>query len=148
VVESPADLATIEQAELKQRFDLLMQVHDTLGKLNASLNAAIDARDALKKEVAAKKVDGDAPQQALAALDGDIDRFVTLDIQSSEGALVYPPRLRAWLSYISEALGEQFVKPTPAMVEVANEFVGEADKAIATLDADVASAHAARGHKG
>ena len=132
---------------LKQRFDLLMRVHDTMGKLNTSLNAAIDARGALKKAMADKKVASNQAQPALTALDGDIDRFVNLNIQSSEGALVYPPRLRAWLSYISTALGEQFVQPTPAMVQVADEFVGEASKAVASLDADVASANAALGRK-
>ena len=134
-------------AELKERFDLLMQVHDTMNKLDTSLNSAIAARDALQKAVADKKVTGDASQQALSALNGDIDRFVNLDIQSSEGALVYPPRLRAWLSYISGALGEQFVKPTPAMVQVADEFVGEANKAVTSLDAGVKSADAAMGRK-
>ena len=134
-------------AELKERFDLLMQVHDTMDKLNASLNHAIDARAALQKAVTDKNATGNASQRALAALNGDIDRFVNLDIQSSEGALVYPPRLRAWLSYISEALGEQFVKPTPAMVQVADQFVGEANKAVASLDADVANANTALGRK-
>jgi len=138
---------TTTSAELKERFDLLMRVHDTMNKLDTSLNNAIDARDALQKAVTDKKVTTDASQQALAALNGDIDRFVNLDIQSSEGALVYPPRLRAWLSYISEALGEQFVKPTPAMVQVADEFVGEANKAVASLDADVKSASGALGRK-
>jgi hypothetical protein len=118
-----------------------------MNKLNTSLNSAIDARAALKKAVADKKVADAQAQPALSALDGDINRFVNLNIQSSEGALVYPPRLRAWLSYISEALGEQFVKPTPAMVQVADEFVGEANKAVASLDADVASAKTALGRK-
>lgn len=129
---------------LKQRFDLLMQVHETMGKLNASLNAAIDERDILKKTMTGKKASGEQTQQELAALDRDIDKFVNLQIQSSEGALVYPPRLCSWLSYISSALGEQFVAPTPAMVQVADMFVGEANQAVATLDADVAVAKARR----
>ncbi len=132
-------------AGLKQRFDLLMEVHDTMNRLNTSLNSAIDARSALQKAIDGKKGSGGQSQQALSALDRDIDRFVNLKIQSSEGALVYPPRLRAWLSYISSALGEQFVTPTPAMVEVEHRFVSQANKAATELDADVKSANAALG---
>jgi photosystem II stability/assembly factor-like uncharacterized protein len=126
-------------AGLQQRFDALMQVHDAMNRLNTSLNAALDARTALEK------ASGGKAKKASEALDRDINKFVDLKIQSGEGGLVYPPRLRAWLSYISNALGEQFVQPTPAMIKVKDEFVGEANAAVKTLDADVASAKAATG---
>ena len=44
------------QAELQQRFDLLMRLHDALNRLDTNLNQAIDARDALEKAVAGKSV--------------------------------------------------------------------------------------------
>ena len=40
------------QAELQQRFDLLMRIHDAVNRLDTNLNQAIDARDALEKAVA------------------------------------------------------------------------------------------------
>ena len=128
------------EVALQERFDLLMQVHDVTGKLNTSLNAAIEARDGLQNASDSKA------QAALAALNHDIDQFVNLQIQSGEGGLVYPPRLRAWLSYISNALGEQFVQPTPAMVKVKDLFVGQTNQAVTQLNADVARAKAARGN--
>ena len=127
------------QAGLQQRFDTLMQVHDAMGRLNTSLNAAIDARTALQG------ASGGKAKQAVTTLNRDIDQFVNLQIQSGEGGLVYPPRLRSWLSYISNALGEQFVAPTPAMIKVKDMFVGGANAAVKTLDADVANAKAATG---
>jgi hypothetical protein len=126
-------------AGLQQRFDALMQVHDAMNRLNTSLNAAIDARTALQNASSGKA------KKASEALNRDINKFVNLQIQSGEGGLVYPPRLRAWLSYISGALGEQFVQPTPAMIKVKDMFVGEANAAVKTLDADVASAKAVTG---
>ena len=89
------------QAELQQRFDLLMRIHDALNRLDTNLNQAIDARDALEKAVASKSVSSDQAQPALDQLNRDIDDLVDLKIQSSEGALVYPGRLRAWLTSIA-----------------------------------------------
>ncbi|MEO8746760.1 MAG: hypothetical protein ABI379_03765, partial [Rhodanobacter sp.] len=128
------------EVALQERFDLLMQVHDVTGKLNTSLNAAIEARNGLQNASDSKA------KAALAALNHDIDQFVNLQIQSGEGGLVYPPRLRAWLSYISNALGEQFVQPTPAMVKVKDLFVGQTNQAVTQLNADVARAKATRGN--
>src|SRR6185312_11921026 len=86
------------QAELQQRFDLLMRIHDALNRLDTNLNRAIDDRDALQKAVADKRSSGRQAQRALDHLNRDIDGLVDLKIQSGEGALVYPGRLRAWLT--------------------------------------------------
>src|SRR5581483_3628170 len=89
------------QAELQQRFDLLMRIQDALNRLDTNLNQAIDARDSLEKALASKGVSGKAAQPALDHLNRDIDALVDLKIQSGEGALVYPGRLRAWLTSIA-----------------------------------------------
>ncbi len=77
------------QAELQQRFDLLMQLHDAVNQLDTNLNQAIAARDALRKAVANGGAQ-DHAQEALDDLNRDIDGLVDLKIQSGEGALVYP----------------------------------------------------------
>jgi photosystem II stability/assembly factor-like uncharacterized protein len=125
------------QAELQQRFDLLMQIHDALNRLDTGLNDAIDARDALQKAVAS---DSQA-QPALDRLNHDINDLVDLQIQSGEGALVYPPRLRSWLSAIAGQIGMALVPPTPAMVQVADGYIHDADEGVSRLQSDVAAAN-------
>ncbi|MDE2050238.1 MAG: glycosyl hydrolase, partial [Gammaproteobacteria bacterium] len=110
-------------AQLQQRFDLLMRIHEALNRLDTNLNQAIDDRDALRKAVAGKSVSGRKAQQALDHLSRDIDDLVDLKIQSGEGALVYPPRLRAWLTSIAGQVSMAFVPPTPAMVQVAEGYI-------------------------
>ncbi len=128
------------QAELRQRFDLLMRIHDALDQLDTNLNQALDARDALRKEVAGKNVSGNQAQSTLDRLNGDIDELVDLKIQSSEGALVYPPRLRSWLSSITDQVSMAFVPPTPAMVQVADGYIRDAAAGVSRLQSDVAAA--------
>ncbi len=124
------------QAELQQRFDLLMRVHDAINRLDTSLNLAIDARDALGK----KSAPGSQAPPELDRLNHDIDDLVDLRIQSGEGALVYPPRLRSWLSAISNQIGMALVPPTPAMVQVADGYIHDADAGIDRLQSDVEAA--------
>ena len=135
------------QAELQQRFDLLMQIHDALKGLNTALNQAIDAKNSLDKAIAGKDVPAQAAQQALAGLDRDIDGLVDLRIQSEEGALVYPPRLRAWLTSIASQVDTAFVAPTPAMQQVAAMYIDQAHTGVARLKSDVASAKAVLKHQ-
>jgi photosystem II stability/assembly factor-like uncharacterized protein len=134
------------QAELEQRFDLLMRIHGALNRLDSSLNQAIDARDALEKAIAKKSVPGDEAQTALGRLNHDIADLVDLKIQSSEGALVYPPRLRSWLSAISEQVGTALVPPTPGMVTVADGYISDAAAGVSRLQSDVAAAHRVASH--
>ncbi|HXE31183.1 MAG TPA: hypothetical protein VN515_05230 [Terriglobales bacterium] len=128
-------LAT-SQAELQQRFDLLMRIHTALNQLDTNLNEAIDARAALEKS--------GSGGTALANLNRDIDDLVDLKIQSSEGALVYPGRLRAWLTSIASQVGLAMVPPTPSMVQVADDYIQQAAAGVTRLQADVAAAHSAR----
>ncbi|MGA8108811.1 MAG: hypothetical protein WB974_05215, partial [Acidobacteriaceae bacterium] len=125
------------QAELEQRFDWLMRLHEAINRLDTNLNDAIDARDALQKAAAS---DNQA-QPALDHLNHDIDDLVDLQIQSGEGALVYPPRLRSWLSAISGQIGMAMVAPTPAMVQVADGYIHDADAGVSRLQSDVAAAN-------
>jgi photosystem II stability/assembly factor-like uncharacterized protein len=123
-------------AELQQRFDLLMQLHNSLNELDTELNQAIDTRDALQKAGA----EGGAAGKALDDLNRDIDALVDLKIQSGEGALVYPGRLRSWLTSIASQVGLAFVAPTPAMVDVAGGYLQDAKDGVARLKADIAAA--------
>ncbi|HEX3986289.1 MAG TPA: hypothetical protein VHX13_06725 [Acidobacteriaceae bacterium] len=125
------------QAELQQRFDLLMQLHGAVNQLDTSLNEAIDARDALQK---AGTSDSQA-QPALDRLNHDIEDLVDLQIQSGEGALVYPPRLRSWLSAIAGQISMALVAPTPAMVQVADGYIQDAAAGVSRLQSDVAAAN-------
>lgn len=121
------------QAELQQRFDLLMRLHDAVNELDTNLNQAIDARDALQKA-------GDK-SPALDALNRDIDDLVDLKIQSGEGALVYPGLLRSWLTSIATQVDLAFVPPTPSMVQVAGGYLQQEAAGVSRLQADLAAAH-------
>jgi photosystem II stability/assembly factor-like uncharacterized protein len=134
------------QAELQRRFDLLMRIHDALNQLDTSLNQAIDARDALEKQVAGAGASGDQAQSAVDQLNRDIDDLVDLKIQSSEGALVYPGRLRAWLTSIASQVSMGLVPPTPSMVEVADGYVNDAGAGVSRLQSDIAAANKVLNH--
>ena len=134
------------QAGLQARFDLLMRLRDAVNDLSTHLNQAIDTRDALNKALEKKSVDGDAANKAVATLDHDIGSMVNLKIQSGEGALVYAPQLRAWLSAITNQVDFAFVKPTPSMVEVADGYIAESENAVKRLQADTAVAKAVLKH--
>ncbi|MGH9414231.1 MAG: WD40/YVTN/BNR-like repeat-containing protein [Terriglobales bacterium] len=123
------------QAQLQQRFALLMQIHDALNQLDTNLNKAIAARTALQK--------AGNHSAALAALNTDIDNLVDLRIQSGEGALVYPGRLRGWLTSIAGQISTAFVPPTPAMVTVANQYIAQAHTGVSRLQAGVNAAQQA-----
>ncbi len=129
------------QAELQQCFDLLMRIHDALNRLDTNLNQAIDARSALEKAVANKSVSGNQAQTALDRLNRDIDDLVDLKIQSGEGALVYPGRLRSWLTSIAAQVSLALVPPTPAMVQVADGYIQDAGAGVSRLQSDVAAAN-------
>ena len=128
------------QAELQQRFDLLMRVHDALNRLDTNLNQAIDARDALQKAMTDKHVSARKAKREIDHLNRDIDGLVDLKIQSGEGALVYPGRLRAWLTSVAGQVSMAFVPPTPAMVEVADGYVSDAIAGASRLRSDIAAA--------
>ncbi len=126
------------QAGLQQRFDLLMRIHQATNRLDLSVNQAVAARDALKN------ASGAQAQAARAKLNHDINDLVDFKIQSGEGALVYPPLLRGWLSSIANQVSMNFVAPTPAMVQAANLYIAQARAGSARLRADDAAARQAQ----
>ncbi len=121
------------QEGLEEQFNLLMRLHRAVNALDVALNKAIDARAALRKS------GGHA--QAVDNLTDVIDAYVDLKIQSGEGALVYPPRLRSWLTSIAGQVGMAPVAPTASMVEVANSYLAQAGAAVTRLNAAVAANH-------
>ncbi|MGH8279726.1 MAG: hypothetical protein ACRETQ_09220, partial [Gammaproteobacteria bacterium] len=56
--------------------------------------------------------------------------------------LVFPMRLHFWLVSTAEQVGLAFVAPTPAMVQVADEYIAEERSGVAGLKADLMRAHA------
>ncbi|MDE2270359.1 MAG: hypothetical protein KGJ94_00045 [Xanthomonadaceae bacterium] len=129
------------RAGLRARFDTLLQLNESISSLDTQLNKAIAMRDSLNKAIAAKRVDQAVASKGVAVLDHDIDAYVDLKIRSSEGALVYAPRLRSWLSAITDQVDFQFVRPTPSMSKVAGMYIEQADQAVAKLKSDVQSAN-------
>ena len=129
-------------AELQARFALLTRLHDAVNRLDTNLNQAISARDSLQKALANGGAGNAQSRATLDKLNHDIDDLVDLRIQSGEGALVYPPRLRSWLSAITGQIEMALVAPTPAMVLVANGYISDAAAGVARLQADLAGARA------
>jgi photosystem II stability/assembly factor-like uncharacterized protein len=129
------------QAELQQRFDLLMRLHQAVDRLDVNLNQAIDACSALEQAVAHKSISASTARPVLTRLGREIDGQVDLKIQSSEGALVYPPRLREWLTLNAGQVSTAFVAPTPAMVQVADGYIADAAAAVPRLQSAVAAAN-------
>jgi hypothetical protein len=129
-------------AELQTRFALLMRLHDAVNGLDTKLNEAISARDSLQKTLGNGGAENTQSRATLDKLNRDIDNLVDLRIQSGEGALVYPPRLRSWLSAITGQIEMALVPPTPAMVQVANGYISDAAAGVARLQADLAGARA------
>ncbi|HEU4990066.1 MAG TPA: glycosyl hydrolase [Gemmatimonadaceae bacterium] len=127
------------QAQLEQRFALLMRLHGAVGQLDSTLNSAIDARDSLQSAAANGKTLDGRTQAALDKLNRDIDDLVDLKIQSGEGALVYPGRLRSWLSAIAGQVEMAYVAPTRSMTQVANGYIKDAGAGVGRLKADIAA---------
>jgi len=134
------------QADLQQRFNLLMDIQGAMNRLDIALNRATAARRQLKMAMASKQVSGRPARQAVADLGRDIDAMIDFRIQSSRGFDVYPPRLREWLSAIYSRVDFAYVRPTDEMTQVANEYIDDANKGVANLQSDVARANAALKH--
>ncbi|MGH8279902.1 MAG: WD40/YVTN/BNR-like repeat-containing protein [Gammaproteobacteria bacterium] len=136
---------TTTQAELQQRFDLLMRIYNATNRLGTTINQAVAVRDRLEQATANSSPESQA-RAVLDGLDQDINGVVDFRIQSSRGFDVYPPRLLAWLSAIYSRVGTAFVAPSPAMVQVADEYLNDERKGVARLKSDIERANAALRH--
>ncbi|MGH9541628.1 MAG: hypothetical protein ACRD2H_07070, partial [Terriglobales bacterium] len=117
------------QAALEQRFDLMMRIYKAENELDGTLNQALALRDKLAPTSA-----------AYTSLNDAIGGLVELRIQSSEGGLMFRARLHAWLTNIGQQVDQEFEAPTPAMVQVADLYIQEADAGAALLRAAMARA--------
>ena len=134
------------QADLQQRFDLLMSIQGAMNRLDGAINQATAARRALKMAMAAHQVSGRQARQAAADLGRDIDRNIDFRIQSSRGFDVYPPRLREWLSAIYSRVDYAYVRPTVEMTQVADDYIDQANEGAAHLQSDATRADALLKH--
>jgi photosystem II stability/assembly factor-like uncharacterized protein len=134
------------QADLQERFNLLMNIQGAMNRLDIALNHATAARRQLKMAIAANQVSGKQARQAVADLGRDIDKAIDFRIQSSRGFDVFPPRLREWLSAIYMHVDYAYVRPTDEMTQVANEYIDEANDSVTHLKSDAARANAVLKH--
>ncbi|HKV98004.1 MAG TPA: glycosyl hydrolase, partial [Gammaproteobacteria bacterium] len=123
--------------QLQARFHLLMQIHDTLDSLNNKLNQAIGARTALQKAVTDGKVSTRRARTALAALDRDIADLVQLKIKSSEGDLVYEPKLRSHLALLANDIEINYMPLTQVQEQGFAILSGRAHAGEARLQQDI-----------
>jgi hypothetical protein len=117
-----------DAADLHARLELLMQIHRTLDRLNRTVNRAIDARDRLK----ASGKPGSA--RMIAALDAEIADLVQLEVQSDEGTVLHPVRLRSQLAYLGADIDLAYAGPTPAQYAVFKQLEAEANSGEQKID--------------
>ena len=129
---SPADLAA--------RLALQTKVHQALDTLDAAINQAMSVRDKLQSALNAHRVDSAAARKALAALNGEIDDLVQMNIHSSEGTLLHEAKLHSHLAYLQADIGLAYAKPTPAQYAVYQKLDREAANGEQKLQAATAAA--------
>ena len=134
------------QAELQERFELLMRLQTAMSQLDTALNHATAARRELQKAVAVKQVSARKAGKVVGDLGRDIDAMIDFRIQSSRGFDVFPPRLREWLSAIYNRVDYAYVRPTAEMTQVANGYIDDAHNGVARLQSDVAQTSAVLKH--
>lgn len=131
---------TTTPEQLQARFNLLMQIHDTLDNLDSKLNEAIALRSQLQNAVDRKRLSARQAQTALAALDRDIGGLVQLKIQSSEGDVVYEPKLRSHLALLADDLEINFKPVRQAQEQGYAMLSAQAMAGEVALRADIAQA--------
>jgi photosystem II stability/assembly factor-like uncharacterized protein len=134
------------QADLQERFDLLMRIQTAMNRLDISLNHATAARRELQKAVDDKQISARKARKVKADLGRDIDASIDFRIQSSRGFDVFPPRLREWLTAIYDRVDYAYVRPTPEMTQVANGYIDEARTEAVRLQSDASQANTVLKH--
>ncbi|MBU6470064.1 MAG: glycosyl hydrolase [Gammaproteobacteria bacterium] len=127
--------------QLQARFHLLMQIHGTLDSLNSTLNQAIAVRSALQKAVTEGKVSTRRARTTLAALDRDIADLVQLKIKSSEGDIVYEPKLRSHLALLANDIEINYMPLTQVQEQGYAILSGRAHAGEARLELDLNQAN-------
>lgn len=108
--------------DLQARLALELQIRSTMDALDRSLAAAMSARTKLP------------PAQA-AALDGEINDVVQLDIHSSEADVLHETKLREQLGFLLNSLENAFQRPTVAEYATYKDLAALSDAAQARLKA-------------
>jgi photosystem II stability/assembly factor-like uncharacterized protein len=103
---------------LKNRLALELQIHETLNRLDRTINKAIQVRDKLKIAVASGKIPEATARVPLHTLNNEINNLVQLEIQSSEGDVLHETRLRSHLAYLAADIGLSYDQPTQAQYAV------------------------------
>jgi photosystem II stability/assembly factor-like uncharacterized protein len=107
-------------ADLDARLALMMQIHQTLDRLNRTVNQAIDARDRLAGKPGAANT--------IAALNAAIAPLVQFGIQSDEGNVLYPIRLRSQLADLAADVDLAYARPTVGQYAVFKQLDAEANQ--------------------
>lgn len=125
------------QEQMQDRFNLLMQISDTLTAMDTRLNEAIDMRSRLQQAVTDKKLPAGRAKDALAALDKDIGDLVQLKVTAIEGNVVYEMKLRSSLGFLANDIGLAYRPITPAQREVYGVLAKQAQDGEMHLQADI-----------
>jgi photosystem II stability/assembly factor-like uncharacterized protein len=133
---SPEDLAA--------RLDLELKIHAALDTLDRTINRAIEARDALKSIASARGRRAERARKAAAALEGEIEDLVQMELHSSEGPLLHEAKLRSHLAYLAAEINLAYASPTPAEIEVLGKLDEEARAGEKRLEAAIAAARKIR----
>ena len=120
-------------ADLAAELALQLQIHTALDTLDRKLNQAIALRGKLAKA-------GTASSPAARELDQTIASLVQLKIQSSEGSLLYPTKLRSHLAYLAADIALAYRRPTAAQFAVFQHLQAQQQAGVQKLDAAIAAA--------
>ncbi len=121
---------------LAKRLAFQRQIHGTLDSLDTALNQAIAARDSLSR--------AGRDSTALAPLTRAIDALVQLKISSSEGDLVFEPKLRTHLGLLAGEVDMSYTAPDSAEVAVYKMMAREARMGMGRLRGAMARVGAPR----
>jgi photosystem II stability/assembly factor-like uncharacterized protein len=106
------------QQDLEAELAFGLKVQNQLNALDVQLNRAIAARDQLQKAVAAHTLSKAQATPALNSLNQSIESVLQTKIDSSEGDLLHPNKLRSLIAYVAEDVNWAFARPTPAQYAV------------------------------
>jgi photosystem II stability/assembly factor-like uncharacterized protein len=104
--------------DLQARLALDLKIHADLDALDTEINRALAVRATLDKALAGGRAKDPRAAEAIAALDHAIDEVAQMQMESSEGSLLYETRLRDHLAYLAADIDLAYARPTPAQAAV------------------------------